>query len=159
MWILEAYLHKHNIVWDIYEHEPVFTIEEAEKHCSHIPWLPGKNLFLRDAKKRRYFLIIVAGVKKVHLMELCEKLWEKKISFASPEDLFEKLSITPGSVSPFCLIHESAKDVEVYIDSDILHAEIVNFHPLRNNAALVLTQEMFQKYLQSLHREIHHITI
>lgn len=149
------YLSHHHIPYILHEHQAVHTIEDAELYCRHVPGIPGKNLFLRDQKKKRYFLITVVWSKRVKLDELGEKLWEKKLSFASPEDLMAKLQITPGSVSPFCLIHESSYGVEVFIDQDLVDAKMINLHPNRNTASIELSGTDFRSYLQTLPHTIH----
>lgn len=75
---------------------------------------------------------------------------EKKISLASGETLYIKLKLTPGSVSPFGLIHDPEHEIEVYIDSDISHAETVSFHPNINTVTLDLSNKMFKKFLNSI---------
>jgi Ala-tRNA(Pro) deacylase len=71
----------------------------------------------------------------------------------------EKMGLTPWSVSPFWLINNTEKDIEVYIDTEISTAELVNFHPNINTASLSLTHKMFQKYLETIPHTIHRIDL
>lgn len=150
----EQYLQNHNISYVLHEHPAVFTCEEAEKFCADVPGIPGKNLFLRAGKAKRYFLIILPASKKADLKQISHIVGESKVSFASPASLKEKLDLEPGSVSPFGLINDQHHEVEVYIDREIYDAEIVNFHPNKNTASLELTREMFHKYLATLFNKV-----
>lgn len=146
----EDYLKSHQIDYTLHEHPAVFTCEEAEIHCAHIPGLDCKNLFLKNKKGRRYFLVILPANKRADLTEIAAIVDEKKLSFASAERLKEKLGIEPGSVSPFGLINDEKKQVEVFVDQQVYNSELVSFHPNRNTASLELSGEMFRKYLQSI---------
>lgn len=151
---VEEYFNKHNIEYKKHEHPPVYTCEEAEKHCGNIPGVASKNLLLRDEKKKRYFLVILPDYKQADLKQLTKTFGISKIMFAKPENVKEKLGVKPGAVSPFGLINDTEAGIEVYVDKDINDSDIVSFHPNTNTATLELTQEMFQKYLDSLDHKI-----
>jgi Ala-tRNA(Pro) deacylase len=147
---VEKFLKSKQITYILHEHPAVYTCEEAEKYCGNIPGLACKNLFLRDKKKQRYFLLILPAQKRSDLKELAKIVGEEKITFASSEDLMEKLGLEPGSVSPFGVVNDIKSGVELYIDKEVSDAEIVSFHPNRNTATLELSQEMFRKFLDSV---------
>jgi len=150
MTIVEDFLKSKNIKYVLHEHPAVYTCEEAEKSCSNIPGLACKNLLLRDKKGRRYFLVVLPATKRSDLKKFAEIVGENKVTFASPEDLMEKLRLEPGAVSPFGLLNDKKNEVEVYIDGEVYNADIVSFHPNRNTASLELSGEMFHKFLQSI---------
>ncbi len=150
---IEEFLKDKGIDYKSHEHPAVFTCEEAEKHCSNVPGVASKNLFLRDDKKRRYFLVIVDSKKRVNLKELGEILGIKRLSFASDNDLMEKLALEPGSVSIFGLLNDEDNEVELFIDRDFYEESVVNFHPNRNTASVELSNEMLQKFLKSIEHE------
>ncbi len=156
---VEQFLQSHHIEYVLHEHPAVFTCEEAEKHCANIPGLAGKNLFLRSEKGARYFLIVLPAAKRADLKKVAEIMGERRISFANADALREKLDLEPGSVSPFGLINDAGREVEVYIDKDVHDADVVNFHPNRNTASLELTRDMFHKYLQILNHDVHIIEL
>lgn len=151
---VEEYLGIHQINYILHEHPAVFTCEELEKYSSDNPGLICKNLLLRDQKGKRYFLFIMPASKKADLKRICEIVAEKKLSFASPEGLRQKLGVGPGAVSPFGLLNDKQAEVEVYIDEEVYYAAIVSFHPNRNTASLELTREMFHKFLNTLANKI-----
>ncbi len=150
MFPVEAHLDSLGIPYTVHSHPPVFTCEELAKYS--IPGLSCKNLFLRDQKKRRYFLVILPAAKKTDLVKLGESLGERKLSFVNPETLKEKLGVEPGAVSPFGLLNNSQGDVELWIDREVMEAPVLHFHPNRNTASLELSGEMFRKYLDTITR-------
>ncbi len=105
------------------EHPAVHTIDEALIHVPAMPGLMVKNLFVRDEKGRRHFLVIVPFDKRIDLAALGRLLPASKLSMASPERLLQHLGITPGSVSLFALIHDSAQAVELVLDQAVWEAE------------------------------------
>jgi Ala-tRNA(Pro) deacylase len=154
MAIVEDYLNSKEINFQLFEHPPVFTCEEAEKHCSHIPGLSCKNLLLCDKKAKNYYLVILPASKRSDLKKFAEIVGQTKVTFASPKALFEKLGLEPGSVSPFGLLNDINNEVQVYIDKEVYNTELVSFHPNRNTASIVLSKEMFHKYLNCLQNKI-----
>jgi Ala-tRNA(Pro) deacylase len=150
---VENYLKSNGIDFIKHEHREVFTCEDVEKYCPDIPGLSCKNLFLRNQKKKRYFLLVLPADKQTDLKKFAELAGDKKLSFGSADDLMEKLSLKPGSVSPFGLINDSEGVIELFIDKEVFDADIVSFHPNHNSASLELTKEMFHKFLGTLKNE------
>lgn len=149
---VESWLNANAISYVAHEHPPVFTCDELAAHS--IPGLSCKNLFLRDQKKRRYFLVVLPAAQRTDLNHIGEMVGERKLSFASPESLLERLGVTPGAVSPFGLLNDSTQSVEVFIHADVAGAEEVHFHPNRNTASLELTHDMFHKFLGLLRHKV-----
>ena len=63
------YLDNLNIWYEITLHEAVYNMEELSKIDLPYKDRDAKNLFVRDDKKRNYYLITVKGDKKVDLKE------------------------------------------------------------------------------------------
>lgn len=150
---VESFLQQHQIPYVRHDHPAVFTCEEAEEHCAHIPGLSCKNLFLKDKKGRRYFLLIMPAAKRTDLKAFGEIVGDR-LSFASPDTLREKLGVQPGSVSPFALLNDTDKIVEVYCDREVWEADITGFHPNDNTATLEVTREALHAFFQALGREV-----
>ena len=144
---VETFLKSNNIDYTYHSHPAVYTCEQAEEYKHLMPWISVKNLFLVDKKSWRKFLVILPAEKKADIKSLWNLFWWCKLSFGSPELLMQKLWLEPGSVSPFGLINNDEKDVEICIDKKVYDADIVNFHPNINTASLSLIREMFHKYL------------
>ena len=135
------------IAFTRFAHPPVFTVEEAEQYWAGIPGAHCKNLFLRNAKGTRHYLVVLGHTKKADLRALSARLGDDKLSFASPERLMRFLHLTPGAVSPFGLIHDSARDVIVVLDADLPDTERIGFHPNVNTATITLPTADFLRFL------------
>jgi Ala-tRNA(Pro) deacylase len=156
---VEAFLELHNIFYNRHDHPAVFTCEQAAIFHELVPGIPGKNIFLIDKKSGRMFLVILPVTQKANLKFLAHHFGVAKLSFGSTNLLMEKMGLESGSVSPFGLINNIEKDIEVYIDTEIYTAELVNFHPNINTASLSLTHEMFHKYLEIIPHKIHMLSL
>ncbi len=132
-------LKEENIWHEITEHPAVFNMEEASQITLPYPEADAKNLFVRDDKKRNYYLITVKGDKRVNLKDFKEKYATRSLSFASSENLLEILGLTPGSVTPFGLLNDSECRVHFYLDKDFCAAPgLIGIHPNDNTATVFL---------------------
>jgi Ala-tRNA(Pro) deacylase len=132
-----------------FAHPPVFTVEEAERYWADIPAAHCKNLFLRNAKGSRHYLVVMGHAKKADLRALAAALGDDRLSFASPDRLMRFLRLTPGAVSPFGLIHDSARDVIVVLDSELPGTQRIGFHPNVNTATITLATDEFLRFLEA----------
>ena len=135
------------IQYEKYEHPPVFTGEEAAEHWGPIQATQVKNLFLRNKKGDRQYLVILEIHKQADLRQLVKIIGDDRFSFGSPERLMATLGVTPGSVSPFGLLHEGSKDVRVIVDQDLRSAEQLIFHPNLNTASVTISIADFERFL------------
>jgi len=135
------------ITYRRYEHPPVPTVEEAEQYWAGIEATHCKNLFLRNQKGNRHYLVVLLHSKKADLRAVAEQIGDGKLSFASPERLLTHLGLSPGSVSPFGLINDHAHAVRVVLDRDLRSADRLSFHPNINTRTLVLSREDFERFL------------
>lgn len=140
-------LDKLDISYVRHEHPPVYTVEEAEQHWENITGAHCKNLFLRNKKGNRHYLVVLASSKRADLKALEKQLGEDRLSFASPERLMHYLGLEVGAVSPFGLINDTQKEVQVIIDQDLKDADSINFHPNVNTATVGLSFLDFEKFL------------
>ena len=147
------------IAYERYEHPPVFNTEDVEQHWRDIPGTPVKNLFLRNKKGNHHYLVIVGVDKRVDLKELVKVIGDDRLSFVSAERLMEKLGLTPGSVSPFGLIHPGSGDVEVIIDTPLRRAEKLLFHPNINTATLTITFNDLARFLSARGNKVRYLDI
>lgn len=137
-----------------HDHPAVFTCEEADQYYAKMPGGHSKNLFLRNKKGDKYYLVIVKSNKKVDIKKLGENLEDKKLAFASPERLKNVLDLTPGSVTPFGLINDENRQVVVVIDEDLWKYDTLNYHPNVNTATLGISREDFKKFLDWCGNEV-----
>jgi Ala-tRNA(Pro) deacylase len=136
------------ITYDLFEHPPVFTADEAALHWSSIPGAAVKNLFLRNKKGDRHYLVILGIEKQADLRHLVKVIGDDRLSFGSPERLHRYLGVTPGSVSPLGLIHDTGHSVRVIVDSDLRSASRLIFHPNDNTASLTISGADFVRFLE-----------
>ncbi len=136
---LLSFLKKLEMPFDSFEHEAVYTCEEAREKLGHIPGKATKNLFLRDKKGKRYFLVVVPEKKQVDLKALGSVINSTRLSVASPERLMETLGVSPGAVSPLALVNDAEHQVALFLDESLYEAERLQCHPLRNTATIVLS--------------------
>jgi Ala-tRNA(Pro) deacylase len=135
------------ISYNRHEHPPVYTVEEAEKQWTDIIGAHCKNLFLRNKKGNRHYLVILEASKVVDLKSLNKLLGEDRLSFASEQRLMKYLGLETGAVSAFGLISDKENHVKVVIDDDLKKAEAVNFHPNVNTATVGITFPDFERFL------------
>src|SRR5512144_2269544 len=117
-----ARLEELGIPFERYEHPPVATVDEAEKYWAEIDATHCKNLFLRNQKGTRHYLVILLHSKHANLRGVSDQLGDGKLSFGSPDRMAEHLGVTPGAVSPFGLINDRARHVRVGLDRDLRSA-------------------------------------
>lgn len=154
------FLEANNLQYEIYFHPPLSTIEKALEYWKDIKAVHCKNLFMRNHKGNRHYLISFECHKELDIHSLEHRLHQGKLSFASPERMSRCLGLRPGSVSPFGLINdiepcnpdprelfENGHRVKFYIDRDLMDAERISFHPCDNTASVVIAREDFLRFL------------
>lgn len=147
------------ITYERHEHPAVFTSEDAEQHWRPLGGTPVKNLFLRNKKGDRHYLVIVGIEKRVDLQTLVKTIGDDRFSFGSADRLMEKLGVTPGSVSPFGLLHDGSRDVKVIIDEDLRGAGRLLFHPNINTATVTISFADLQKFLATRPNPVRYIHV
>lgn len=147
------YLRSHNIAYQLYTHQPLFTCEQAAEIVVQLnmPGMGIKNLFLKDSKKRLYH-IVATHVTRVDLKTVGKTLEAKELRFADATLLMQHLGVEPGSVTPLALIHDAEQAVQVIIDAEILNQEYIQVHPLKNDATVVITPADLLNFFISINR-------
>ena len=131
-----------NIWYEITEHKTVYNMEELKEVDIPYPEYDAKNLFVRDDKKRNYYLITVKGDKRIDLKEFRKKNNMRPLSFASEDDLLNIMNLRAGSVTPLGLLNDKENKVQFYIDKDFMKDKhIIGVHPNDNTATLWIKVE------------------
>ncbi len=134
-----ALLTERRIPYEMTEHPAVFTMEELSRMEMPYPESDAKNLFVRDDKKQHYYLISVRGDKRVDLKAFRRAQGLRPLSFATAEELWEKLMLTPGSVTPLGVLNDGSAQVQVFLDEDFRAAPgRIGVHPNENTATVWL---------------------
>ena len=141
-------LDKLNIQYEYHEHPPLATIEDARIHWVNYNSGRCKNIFFRNHKGDRHYLVILEHLQQLNIRDLEKRLKQGKLTFASDERLKKYLGVEPGSVSPFGIINDSEKHVHLFIDEKLKDFDRLTFHPNINTASLVISQNDFFKFLE-----------
>lgn len=136
--IVHETLARLGIAYEAIEHEPAYTVEDMETLPIPAGVTVAKNLFLRDAKGRRHFLVVLQKDKTADLRGLEAKIGSSRLSFASADRLSRHLGLTRGSVTPLGVLNDEARAVEVVFDSDLERCGKIGVHPNDNTATLML---------------------
>src|SRR3954463_13632256 len=154
-----ARLNELGIEFTRHEHPAVATVDEASAHWAGIDATHCKNLFLRNQKGSRHYLVIIVATKKADLRAVADQIGDGKLSFASPERLMTHLGVTPGSVSPFGLINDASREVRVFLDRDLANATRISFHPNVNTVTVVLAFADFERFLAARGNPVRYLTV
>ena len=141
------FLDARGIRYEWYEHPEAPTIEiarqwwrdDGSKHC--------KNLFFRNHKGNRHYLVCFDSERSLAIHDLEARLRQGKLSFASPERMMRYLGLEPGSVSPFGLINDAEHHVHLFLDRNLLYCPSLSFHPNDCRATVVIARTEFERYL------------
>ena len=142
-----------------HEHPAAATVEEAEPHWADIDAMHCKNLFVRNQKGSRHYLVIIRHLKRADLRAIADQIGDGKLSFGSPERLKTHLGVMPGSVSPFGLIHDPTHQVRVIIDGDLKSAARVSFHPNINTVTLTMARSDFERFLADCGNPVRYVRV
>lgn len=134
------YLEEQGICYELVEHPAVFTAAEAEALDLPHPEAGAKNLFLRDDKKKHYYLITLRNDLTVDLKQIQNEIGYRRLSFASEEDLWEILRLRKGSVTPLGLLHDTEGRTQFYLDR-YFNGRLIAVHPNENTATVFLQTE------------------
>jgi Ala-tRNA(Pro) deacylase len=141
-------LEKLSIEFEYHEHPPLATIEDAKIHWVNYNSGRCKNIFFRNHKGDRHYLVILEHLRQLNIKDLEKRLKQGKLTFASDQRLKKYLGVEPGSVSPFGLINDPEKHVHLFIDKKLNEFDRLTFHPNINTASLVISKPDFIKFLQ-----------
>jgi len=137
-----------SVQFEYHEHPPVATIEDAITHWKDYNAGRCKNIFFRNHKGDRHYLVIIEHLAQLKIKDLEQRLKQGKLTFASDQRLMKYLGLQPGSVSPFGLINDKENHVHLFIDVKLLGFERLAFHPNINTATLVISKTDFISFLE-----------
>lgn len=143
------YLMQENVWHEITEHEAVYNMAELSNIEIPYPECDAKNLFVRDDKKRGYYLITVKGDKRVDLKEFRKNNNTRSLSFAAADDLMDIMGLIPGAVTPFGLLNDSECKVTLFLDKDFMNGlGLIGVHPNDNTATVWLKAKDLVKLIR-----------
>lgn len=150
---LSAFLSDLGISVSTRRHPPLFTVADSQALRGEIPGGHTKNLFLKD-KKDNVFLVTVEESATVDLKQIHGLIGASgRVSFGKPDLLMELLGVVPGAVTVFGLINDTARRVRVVLDRDLMESEIVNAHPLTNEATTSIARADLLRFIEATGHE------
>ncbi len=150
------FLNEKDFWHEITEHKAVYNMEELSEVDLPYPEADAKNLFVRDDKKKNFYLISVQGNKRVDLKEFRAKNGTRRLSFASETDLMNVMGLIPGAVSPFGMLNDSDCMVQFFIDEDFLKEPgLIGVHPNDNTATVWVKTEDLIAIIKEHGNQVH----
>ena len=143
-------LERMGIAFDYYEHPEAPTIEIAQQFYRGEGTTLCKNLFFRNHKGNRHYLVIMDSRGEMDIHRIEKSLKQGKLSFASEERMMRYLGVRPGSVSLFTLVNDAEHKVTLFVDRNLLAATRVSFHPNDNRASLVISVDDMMKFIKAV---------
>ena len=143
-------LHELGITFDVVEHPPVFTTEQADSYIEGMEGVRTKSMFLTNRKKTQYYLLIMGDKKRLDMDDFKVQVGADRIRMASLDSLAEKMNLPAGTVSPFGLLNNDEKDILVYFDKDIVSEDIMAFHPNTNEKTIFIKSKDLFRFLESI---------
>ena len=138
------------ITFDVVEHPPVFTTEQADSYIEGREGVRTKSMFLTNRKKTQYYLLIMDDKKRLDMDDFKVQVGADRIRMASLDSLAEKMTLPAGTVSPFGLLNNDEKDILVYFDKDIVSEDIMAFHPNTNEKTIFIKSKDLFRFLESI---------
>ena len=138
------------IAFDVVEHPPVFTTEQADSYIEGMEGVRTKSMFLTNRKKTQYYLLIMDDKKRLDMDDFKVQVGADRIRMASLDSLAEKMNLPAGTVSPFGLLNNDEKDILVYFDKDVLSGDFIAFHPNTNEKTIFIKIQDLFRFLDSI---------
>jgi Ala-tRNA(Pro) deacylase len=148
-----------HIEYERHDHPAVYTVADVERLVPTLPAVKTKNLFLRNKKGRRHFLVAVPAQKRVNIKALGAVMGSGHLSFGSPDRLKKYLGVDPGSVTVLATINDPEHAVELIFDEVLWKEEVFQFHPLVNTSTLVISRENLKRFFAKTGHEVRLIDV
>ena len=146
-------LDKLEISYQRVSHNPIGTIDGLFEVSNTLGVNIAKNLFLCNAQKTDFYLLVMKGETPFKTRLLSPQLNCSRLSFASEEHMTDYINCTAGSASIMGLIFDKAFKVKLIIDEQLKEEEFFGFHPCDNSASIkIKTADLFEKLLPALNR-------
>ncbi|ASI66559.1 prolyl-tRNA synthetase [Streptococcus agalactiae] len=152
-------LNQLNISYELVEHEPALSTEQADNFIVGIEGVRTKTMFLTNKKKTKYYLLIMDDQKLLDMEHFKELVGANRIRMASADSLHQKMLLPSGVVSPFGLINNHDKDILVYFDQEIVKEERMSFHPNTNDKTIFIQTTDLFTFLEQLGYEVNIIEL
>ena len=133
-------LDERGVSYELTEHKAVYNMAELAEVVLPYPEADAKNLFVRDDKKKNYYLLVIREEKHADLKQIQQTIGSRRLSFASESDLLAILGLQRGGVTPFGVLNDTDHRVHVYLDASFF-GEQIGVHPNENIATVFLAAD------------------
>ena len=147
---VKHYLDTLKISYDIITHPAAYTTQEADRMIEGYQGVRTKTLFLTNKKKTAFYLVIMDDHEPFNFEAFSQLVHQKKVKFANDALLEDKLGLFPGCVSPFGLLNNHERDIEIFIAANIMHEDVMTFHPNINTETLFIQTQDLMTFFESL---------
>ena len=151
-------LKDNNVEYELLEHDAVYTIDDMKLVEGMKIENVCKNLFLRDERGKKHFLVVISEEKSADLKDLREKLGTSRLGFASEERLMKYLGLIKGAVTPLGVLNDKECAVQVIFDKDLAGRESLGVHPCDNTATLFLSFDNLKKIIEGTGHTIKYLS-
>lgn len=136
------------------DHLKIESMNECAKIAELLDAVICKNLFLWNAAKDQFYLLMLVGNKKFRSGEVAGQIGSTRLSFAPETYMKAYLDILPGAVSVMGLMNDKDNAVHLLVDADVLSQEYLGCHPCVNTSSLRLkTADVFETFLNAVHHD------
>lgn len=151
--VQEAYalLERLDIKFERLDHVPITSVENLD---FTLPGQQVKNLFLKDKKSRRFYLVLLHDQKQANLSQLAEILGEKKLSFANDDQVRDMLRVEPGTITPLSLLFDPDNKIQLIVDAAVDQSTTIGVHPFVNDQTLNIEFSDFLRFLEDIGHSI-----
>lgn len=139
-------LQRLHIDYQIIDHPAAETTAQADQYIAGYEGVRTKSMFLHD-KHHNFYMIIMDDAKPLNFHKFQAITGAKRVSMATPTEIMEQLGLVPGIISPFGLMNNTAHNVAVYFDKEMLQEPILTFHPNENTHTIFLQSIDVMKFL------------
>ena len=131
-------LRQHAIPYELVEHPALYHMEEGLS-LPH-PEAVAKNLFLKERKGKRYFLVTLPRDGKADFQRLRTIFQSGPLTMASPDELQQILGLGLGTATPFGLLRDQEHRVEWGLARNF-RGNLIGVHPNVNTATVYLSAD------------------
>lgn len=154
------FLDKLSIKYDRVDHEVADTMEACKEIDEVLDCTICKNLFLCNAQKTKFYLLMIEGDKKFKTKDISGQIGSSRLSFAPPEFMEKYLNITPGSVSVMGLMNDAEGVVKLLMDEDVTKGQYIGCHPCINTSSIkIKTEDMINIIIPEMKHEITYVKL
>ena len=157
--VVYDFLDANGISYEYISHPQAPTIEIAKQYISGDDVVLCKNLFFRNHKGNKHYLVIMNSNYQMDIHDIEKRLHQGKLSFASPERMMKYLGVTPGSVSLFTLLNDVNHEVILFVDESLKNCGKVSFHPNDNTASLIILSQDMLKFIDLMDNTVEYLQL